>query len=280
MIIRNPIAAGYFYPRDPSDLRVTIEKFMRRAKVDKDVILGAVVPHAGYIYCGEPQAYVYKSIIENPTFIIIGPNHTGLGSDASIMCEGTWNTPLGSCRIDSEIARKILKNSKFLKEDIQSQTQEHSIEVQLPWLQYMFRNVKFIPIVIGSNDPEVYKDIGYAIKKAIEVTKTIVIASSDFTHYGYVYDYVPVTGSPETILKYVEKIDKEAAEAICERNPEKFLNVVEKYSATICGKGAIATMLYALGEKALKGTLLKYSTSYDVSKDTNSLVGYAGIVLI
>jgi len=280
MIIRNPIAAGYFYPRDPSDLRVTIEKFMRRAKVDKEVILGAVAPHAGYIYCGEPQAYVYNSIIENPTFVIIGPNHTGLGSNASIMCEGIWNTPFGSCRIDSEIARKILGNSRFLKEDIHSQTQEHSIEVQLPWLQYKFNSVKFIPIVIGSDDKEVYKDIGYAIKKAIEMTKTIVVASSDFTHYGYVYDYVPVTGSPETILKYVENVDKEAAKAICERNPDKFLNVVEKYSATICGKGAIATMLYALKENALKGRLLKYSTSYEVSKDANSLVGYAGIILI
>lgn len=279
LITRNPVAAGYFYPQSSSDLRTTIDKFMRGVRVDKDEILGAVVPHAGYIYCGRPQAYVYKTLIENPTFVIIGPNHTGLGAEASIMSEGVWKTPLGSCRIDTEIARKILNNSEFLKEDLYAHTQEHSIEVQLPWLQYRFRDVKFVPIVIGSNNPEVYKDIGQAIKKAIEMTKTIVIASSDFTHYGDVYGYTPVRGGPSKVLKFIEDVDKEAAKAICDRAPERFLEIVEKYKATICGKGPIAAMLYAVKDNALKGTLLDYTTSYEVSRNIDTLVGYAGIII-
>ncbi|MCD6368129.1 MAG: AmmeMemoRadiSam system protein B [Candidatus Aenigmarchaeota archaeon] len=279
MITRNPVAAGYFYPLSPSDLKTTIEKFLRRARVEKEEILGAVVPHAGYIYCGETQAHVYKTLIENPTFIIIGPNHTGMGAEASIMCEGIWKTPLGSCRIDTEIARKILDGSEYLREDLYAHTQEHSIEVQLPWLQYRFGNVKFVPIVIGSNNPEVYKDVGNAIKNAIKATKSIVIASSDFTHYGEVYGYTPIRGGPSKVLRYIESIDMEAARAISDRAPERFLEVVERYKATICGKGAIATMLYALKDDALKGTLLHYSTSYQISRSLDAVVGYAGIII-
>ena len=280
MIIRNPVAAGGFYPRSSSELRVTIEKFMRRVgEVEKRMIIGAVAPHAGYIYCGEPQAYVYKSILENPTFVILGPNHAGLGASASIMTEGMWRTPMGSCRIDSEIARKILENSEHLEEDLSAHTQEHSIEVQLPWLQYRFRDVKFVPIVLGTNDPKVFQDVGNAIKKSIEGTKTIVIASSDFTHYGDVYGYAPVSGGPSNVLNYIEKVDMEAAKAITDLAPERFWEVVERYNATICGRGAIATMLYALKDNAVKGTLLKYSTSYDVSRDSNAVVGYCGIII-
>lgn len=252
---------------------------MRRARVDKGEVLGAVVPHAGYIYCGEPQAHVYKSFMESPTFVIIGPNHTGLGSEASIMCNGIWKTPLGSCRIDSEISQKILNNSEFLEEDLNAHTQEHSIEVQLPWLQYRFNNVKFVPISLSSRSPEVLRDVGRAIKESIQATKTIVIASSDFTHYGENYGYTPVTGGASKILEYVEKIDKEAARAICDRAPERFWEIIDKYNATICGKGPITAMLYALKEKALTGKLLDYTTSYEVSGDAHSLVGYAGIIL-
>jgi len=280
LIIRNPVAAGGFYPGGSSDLRITIERFMRRVgEVEKRMILGAVVPHAGYIYCGEPQAYVYKSILENPTFVIIGPNHTGLGAPASIMTEGMWKTPIGSSTIDSEMAREILENSKFLENDLSAHTQEHSIEVQLPWLQYRFGNVKFIPIVLGTEDQKVFQDVGNAIKRSIEGTKTIVIASSDFTHFGEVYGYAPVSGGPSRVLEFMEKVDMEAARAICDLAPERFWEVVKRYNATICGRAAITTMLYAIKDKATKGTLLKYTTSYEVSRDANAVVGYAGIII-
>ncbi len=279
MIIRNPIALGSFYPRSSSDLRTTIERFMRRAgTVTKRNVMGMVSPHAGYVYCGKTQASVYKSILENTTFVIIGPNHMGLGSKASIMCSGVWKTPLGSCRIDSDLARQILEKSKFLEEDLHAHTQEHSIEVQLPWLQYMFNNVSFVPISVGSSKREVYRDIGNSIKESV-IGNTIIIASSDFTHFGESYGYTPVSGGPGNVLDYIENVDLEAARAVEERAPERFLEVVDKHKATICGKGAIAAMLYSVKDRATRGTIVDYSTSYDVSRDINSVVGYCGIVL-
>ncbi len=279
MIIRNAIAAGSFYPRSSSDLRTTIEKFMRRVgEVQKRNVIGMVAPHAGYIYCGKTQASVYKSLLQNTTFVIIGPNHMGLGAKASIMCEGVWKTPMGICRIDSELAGKIIEKSGFLEEDLHAHTQEHSIEVQLPWLQHVFNSVSFVPICLSSSGPEVYKDIGRAISDSV-IGNTVVIASSDFTHFGESYGYAPVSGGPGNVLGFVEKVDMEAARAVAELAPERFLEIVKKYSATICGRAAIATMLYAVKDKAEKGTVLDYSTSYEVSKDIHALVGYCGIVL-
>jgi len=252
---------------------------MRRiGEVEKRKVVGAVAPHAGYIYCGRTQAFVYKSLLENTTFIIIGPNHTGLGARASIMCSGVWKTPLGVCRIDSELARRILENSSYLEEDLHAHTQEHSIEVQLPWLQYRFSSVSFVPITIASSDPEVYKEIGAAIAKSLRGSE-VIIASSDFTHFGEVYGYVPVGGGPGNILKFMEQVDMEAAKAIAQLAPERFLETVEKYRATICGRAAIATMLYALKGRAVEGKILDYSTSYEVSKNVHAIVGYCGIVL-
>lgn len=279
MIVRNSSAAGSFYPRGSSDLRTTIDRFMRLASgVDKRNVVGMVSPHAGYIYCGRTQARVYRSLLQNATFVIIGPNHMGLGAPASIMCNGVWKTPLGICRIDSELAEEILGRSKFLQEDLHAHSQEHSIEVQLPWLQYMFPSVNFVPICLGRMDLKAYRDIGLAIGSSLKGSM-VVIASSDFTHFGESYGYTPVSGGAGKILGYMEMIDREAAKAVADRAPERFLEIVKKYRATICGSAAIATMLYAVRDRAGRGTIVDYSTSYDVSHEINALVGYCGIVL-
>ena len=279
LIIRNPVALGAFYPRSSSELRTTIDKFMKTAgEVEKRNVLGMVSPHAGYVYCGKTQAHAYKSLLENTTFVIIGPNHMGLGANASIMCEGIWKTPLGICRIDSELARKILEKSKFLEEDLHAHAQEHSIEVQLPWLQYMFTPVNFVPICLGHTSLEAYKDIGLAIRDSV-IGNTVVIASSDFTHFGESYGYTPVSGGPGNVLGFMEKVDLEAAKAVADIAPERFLEIIEKYRATICGRAAIATMLYAVKDRATKGTILDYSTSYELSRNIHALVGYCGIVI-
>lgn len=278
MIVRNPVAAGSFYPRGSSDLRSSMEKFMRLASgTEKRQALGLVSPHAGYIYCGRTQAHAYRSLVHNTTFVIIGPNHMGLGAPASIMCSGVWKTPLGVCRIDTELAGEILDKSRFLEEDLHAHTQEHSIEVQLPWLQYMFTSVSFVPICLGHLKPEAYRDIGLAIGSSIK--GGVVIASSDFTHFGESYGYIPVSGGPGKTLGYIEMVDREAAKAVTDRAPERLMEVVSKYGATICGAPAMATMLHAVKDKSSRGTLLDYSTSYDVSRDLNAVVGYCGIVL-
>ena len=130
---------------------------------------------------------------------------------------------------DRKFAKKILEKSSFLEEDLHAHTQEHSIEVQLPWLQYLFSSVNFVPISIGHLNLETYKDIGSAIKDSV-MGSAVVIASSDFTHFGESYGYAPVSGGPGNVLPYVEKVDLEAAKAVADMAPERFLEIVEKYN--------------------------------------------------
>lgn len=282
MIIRNSIAAGQFYPRTSGDIKSMLDRFSRRAEVSERDLLGAVAPHAGYMYCGETQAHVYESLMEDlSTFVIVGPNHSGRGAPEALMTSGTWQTPLGNSRIDSELAGAILENSEFLEDDYNAHNQEHSIEVQLPWLQHKYGSINFVPISMSDQSLEKARDIGRAIKEAGEevAEKFVVIASSDFTHFGASYGYTPVSGGPGKILNYIEDVDREAAGSVENLAPESFMDVVERYGLTICGRGAVAAMLYAVDDRAQEGELLHYSTSHEVSKDPNAVVGYCAIVI-
>lgn len=282
MIIRNPVAVGKFYPRGSGDIETMMDKFLRRAKIERKGIEGAVVPHAGYMYCGDTQAHVYKSLLgEVENFVIIGPKHNDVGKEQAIMKSGVWKTPLGSCRINTELAKSILENSQFLEDDYHAHNQEHSIEVQIPWLQHKLNSPKIVPISMEGKSQKKAKDIGQAIKAARKEVEEdfIVLASSDFTHFGKSYGYTPVSGGPSVVLNYVEKVDKEAANGIENLSAETFLDTVKKYNANICGAGPIAAMIYALKDRAKKGNLLDHSTSYEISKDKNSVVGYCGITI-
>lgn len=259
-----------------------LDRFSRRADVEKKDVLGAVAPHAGYMYCGETQAHVYESLLgDTSTFVILGPNHTGTRPSEAIMTSGMWKTPLGGARIDTDLAESILENSDHLEDDYSAHNQEHSIEVQLPWLQRKFDGFNFVPISMSNHSLERGRDIGKALQKAREETNTkfVVISSSDFTHFGTSYGHRPVTGGIGKKLDYIEKVDKEAASAIEKLSPETFVDTVEKYDATICGVGPITALLYYLEGRAKGGQLLDYSTSYEVSKNEDSIVGYCGIVL-
>ncbi len=259
-----------------------IDKFSRRADVKKKDVLGGVVPHAGYMYCGKTQAHVYESILEDTnTFVILGPNHSKQGTSEAIMTNGLWKTPLGGARIDTELAEAILENSDYLEDDYTAHNQEHSIEVQIPWLQKKFRDFNFVPISMSEHDLDRGRDIGKAIRKAKEETseKFVVLASSDFTHFGTSYGYRPVSGGIGKKLDYIKKIDTEAASAIEKLSPETFVDTVERYDSPICGVGPISALLYYLEDLSSGGELLDYSTSYEVSKNEDSIVGYCGIVM-
>ncbi len=282
IIIRNSAAAGQFYPRSSGDIESMIDKFTRKADVEKRDVIGAVVPHAGYIYCGKTQAHVYKSLSdEKTTFVVLGPTHSRQDTPLAIMTSGIWKTPLGAARIDTELAESILKHSEHLEDDYEAHNQEHSIEVQLPWLQRRFKNFGFVPIGMSDHSIEKAREIGKAIKKAVDETgrNVVVIASSDFTHFGTSYGYTPVSGGPGKKLDYIKKIDMEAVSAIENISPETFVDTVERYSATICGVGPVAALLYYLEDVSKDGELLDYSTSYEVSKNEDSIVGYCGIVM-
>lgn len=265
-MIRNPAVAGQFYSGTKTALQKEVEKYLSKS-ADKIKAVGVMSPHAGYTYSG-PVAGATLSVVEfEDTCIILGPNHTGEGKSFSIMTEGTWRTPLGDCEIDSELSKAILGNSEYLQEDDKAHRYEHSVEVQVPFLQVLKSAVKIVPIVLSHAKTEVYKAIGGSIAKTLkEKHAATIIASSDMTHY-----------EPQDIAK--EK-DGKAIDAILNLDGDSLIAVIEKYGISMCGYAPACVMLAAskeLGAKRAK--LIKYQTSGDVTGDYDGVVGYAGIVV-
>ncbi|MFC2044222.1 AmmeMemoRadiSam system protein B, partial [Chloroflexota bacterium] len=182
-MIRNPVVAGQFYPSSSVELRSMI-KGMVDEKTAKEEVIGMVSPHAGYMYSGSVTGAVVSRIKFKGTFVIMGPNHTGRGQPFSIMTEGVWRTPLGEVEINSELGKGILAASKYLQEDYLAHQYEHSVEVQLPFLQYFKSDIKLVPIVLAQATGAIYKEIGREIAEAIKELSdsAIIIASSDMTH--------------------------------------------------------------------------------------------------
>jgi AmmeMemoRadiSam system protein B/AmmeMemoRadiSam system protein A len=265
-MIRKAVVAGQFYPASPDKLREMIAS-MADDRVEKEEIIGLVSPHAGYIYSGLVAMATISKVKFKDTFIIMGPNHTGLGRAFSIMTEGTWRTPLGDAEIDSELARSILISSKYLDDDRIAHRFEHSIEVQLPFLQYFQKEIKFVPIVLTQASGVVYKEIGDAIVRAVKDLKreVVIIASSDMTHYE------PQSSAQEK--------DKKAIEAMLTLDEDKLITKVEELNISMCGYAPVVSLLIAvkaLGAK--KAELVKYQTSGDATSDYSSVVGYAGLI--
>lgn len=267
MILRKPSVAGQFYSASRADLEKELSSLVDH-DAQKDNCLGAVSPHAGYIYSGMVAGKVLSRIRFKDSFIILGPNHTGLGKPFSLMREGFWQTPLGKIEIDSDLAGAILRNSKHVKEDAGAHIYEHSIEVQLPFLQYIERDFKFVPIITASGDMEILQTVGSEIAAAIKESKkdVVVIASSDMTHY-------------ESRESAKEK-DTKAIEAILKLNEKLLMDEIKKWDISMCGFAPTIIMLSALKELgAKKAELVDYKTSGDVSGDYSSVVGYAGILI-
>jgi len=266
-MIRSPVVSGQFYPESPSQLKSMIEGFVDKEAVKEEVI-GLVSPHAGYIYSGPVAGAVISRIKFNDTFIIMGPNHTGRGKPLSIMTEGVWKTPLGEVEIDSELGKQILATSKHLKEDYTAHQYEHSIEVQLPFLQYFKKDIRLVPIILSYYPGATYKEIGKEIAKAVKELnkKVVIIASSDMTHY-----------EPQ---KSAQKKDSQAIEAILDLNEDELLKRVDELNISMCGYGPTVSLLSAAKELGATGAeLVRYQTSGDTTGDYSAVVGYAGIII-
>ncbi|MCJ7743916.1 MAG: AmmeMemoRadiSam system protein B, partial [Dehalococcoidales bacterium] len=259
-MIRPPVVAGQFYPASPSQLKAMI-KGMIDEKAEKEEVIGLVSPHAGYEYSGPVAGALVSRIKFKDTFIIMGPNHTGRGKAFSIMTEGVWQTPLGDVEIDSELAKRILGLSRYLKEDQAAHLDEHSIEVQLPFLQYFKPDVKFVPIVFSFGTGDIYQEIGREIARATKELKreVVIMASSDMTHYE----------SQES----AQWKDAQAIEAIVELNEEKLLQRVQTLNITMCGYAPAVSLISAARELgATRAELVKYQTSGDTTGDYSSVV--------
>ncbi|MCK4905310.1 AmmeMemoRadiSam system protein B [bacterium] len=266
-MIRKPVVAGQFYPANPEELKKQIEGFIQKEAKKQDV-LGVISPHAGYMFSGSVAGAVYSRIQIPDKVIILCPNHTGRGAPFSIVTEGSWTTPLGEIKIASTLGEKILANSKELEEDASAHTFEHSIEVQLPFLQYFNPKISFIPICLSSGDYSSYEDIALAISNAIKDAgeKILIIASSDMTHYES-HDVV-------------NEKDRQAIDAILELDEKLLLKRIEEFNISMCGYIPTTVMLIAckkLGAKTAE--LVKYQTSGDVTRDYAEVVGYAGMTV-
>ncbi len=266
-MIRNPIVAGQFYPGSQEELRVMIKGLVDE-EAEKEEAIGLVLPHAGYIYSGPVVGDVVSRVKLKETAVIIGPSHTGSGHPQSIITEGTWKTPLGDVEIDSELAKKILSSSEYMAEDSRAHNYEHSIEVQLPFLQYFKPDIKLVPIVLGYAHGEVYREVGSAIAKAVKETgrETLIIASSDMNHYEE--------------QKTTQGKDNEAIEAMLDMNENELMKRVREFNITMCGFAAAVSLIVAARELGAKRTqLVRYQTSGDITGDYSSVVGYAGIII-
>ncbi len=266
---RNPVVAGQFYSGSKDALSKEVAKFVAKSEA-KESAIGVVSPHAGYIYSGEVAGSVLGSVEPKNTYVILGPNHTGLGVPFGLSRAKYWKTPLGDAEIDEKLSIRIKKNSDLIKDDELSNSQEHSIEVQLPILQYLNSNFKFVPIVISYADLGVYREIGRAIAKSVKDLKLekniTIIASSDMTHY-----------EPQESAK---NKDSAAIEAILKLDEEELFNRISSMEITMCGYGPAIIMIVASKELgAKKARLVKYATSGDASGDYSSVVGYAGIII-
>ncbi|MBN2187263.1 MAG: AmmeMemoRadiSam system protein B [Dehalococcoidia bacterium] len=275
MQVRKPAVSGTFYAGTPEELREQIEWCYRHElgpgavpRVNEEgprKIVALVVPHAGYVYSGPVAAHAYKELANDGTFdtaLIIGPNHTGYGPLVSVCAGSSWETPLGKVEINKELARKLLGG--VIEEDELAHIHEHSIEVQLPWLQHLYGGLKIVPITMLAQDMETARELGEAIYKAGD--NTIIIASSDFTHY-------------EPHLVATEK-DQSMIEAIISLDEEELYKRRELLHCTMCGYGPVASAIVAAKETGAKtATLLKYATSGDATGDFSAVVGYGSIVI-
>ena len=267
MEVRYPAVAGMFYNGDPGSLRKHLDRLF--SGTGKDDYLCVISPHAGYEYSGKTAAFAINSMRPGKRFIILGPNHTGFGSEFSVMSSGKWRTPLGDCVIDSGLAGELMK-CKVLDEDLYAHEREHSIEVQLPFLQHRFKRFTFVPITImgmGYSDEFLHRCeiLGKAIAKAIKSDPDVrAIASSDFSHY--------------ISAESAKRKDEKATEKIMELDADGFFGTLRDTDASVCGYAPIAVLLSAaksLGLNRVK--LIDYTTSGDRTGDKRSVVSYSAI---
>lgn len=265
-MVRPPAVAGYFYPANADDLRREIQGFLpERTKVAARAI---IVPHAGYMYSGHVAGEVYASVELPETFIILCPNHTGQGSDFDLYPEGEWVTPLGKAAVDSELSDALLSRFPKAAIDGRAHVREHSLEVQLPFLQYLKGEISFLPICIREFRYDLLEELAHVLAEIIRtsIRETLLIASSDMTHFEN--------------AESASKKDNLAIKQIELLNPRGLYDTVHQYDISMCGYLPVTVAALATNELgATRARLLKYANSGDITRDFSQVVGYAGMVI-
>ncbi len=276
--IRRPTVAGQFYEGDAEALRAQIKNcFLHKIGPQKlpEVnlnskprnIVGLICPHAGYMYSGPVAASAFYELAldgKPDTVVLLGPNHTGYGGALSLMNEGVWRTPLGDIEINTEIANQITQETSLIDVDELAHRREHSIEVQLPFLQFLYGNAfKIVPICFLMQDYDSAVEVGMALEEVLDATNTVVIASSDMTHY-----------EP---AKTAAAKDQAALKAVTDMDAKRFYETVEAKNVTACGYAPITALITYANGVCAKAELLNYHNSGDITGDHSSVVGYAAV---
>ncbi len=258
--MRHPAVAGSFYPSNKDSLLAMLREYTSPVKDDR--VIACVSPHAGYIYSGRTAGRVHSLLPDAETFVIIGPNHTGIGLPVALSTD-TWVTPLGEVEVDLEFIKALPQITIAVDEN--AHRYEHSLEVQLPFLQYLHKDFKIVPICLGLQDQETAKEVAEEILEAEKKTgkKVVVVASSDMHHY-----------LPDDECR---RLDEIVIKAILSMDVDKYYKTIYDLQASVCGYGCIGVAMYYAKSKGARAELVDYSTSGDVA-DKSAVVGYAGIV--
>ena len=267
-MIRQPAVAGKFYSGDPHELRSELERLVT-VETPREKVLGVIAPHAGYLYSGVVAGTLYGAVEIPPTVIILGPNHHGVGARAALYPGGEWLTPLGAVPINSTLSGLVRKHAPFVEEETTAHHFEHSLEVQLPFLQLVRSAVTIVPLCLGFGDYASCRTLGLGIARAIREfgEEVLIIASSDMTHYES--------------AAAAKKKDELAIDEVLALNPEGLLRVCRDKEITMCGVIPATVMLVAAIELgATRAKLVRYATSGDVTGDNRQVVAYAALTVV
>jgi hypothetical protein len=265
---RPSYVAGYFYPDDPEILKKTIGSFIREKSSQAEAI-GAVCPHAGYEFSGPVAASVYASVEIPQTVVILAPAHQRILSLFALFDQGSWLTPLGEVEVEGRLAELIVSETDLVSRDLEAHRKEHSIEVQIPFLQYFRPDVSIVPIMVSyeAGYPEL-SQLGQALTEAVKKfqKQVLLIASTDMSHY--------------VNKKVAEELDYKAIFFIEKLDPRGLFDVVTSYGISMCGfQPTTALLTAARGLGAKEGRLIKYQTSGERTGDYREVVGYAGLII-
>jgi MEMO1 family protein len=267
-MLRLPAVAGRFYPSNPAELTALIHKYtVANSEQPPSPVRACLVPHAGYLYSGHVAGGVLGRIALPRKIIILGVRHYPRGEPAAILSSGAWRTPLGDAPVDEALAEALKKDCPLLREDSEAHSAEHSLEVQLPFLQVLAPDFRFVPVALGTVQYQDLVSVGEAVACVLESARenVLLLTTSDLNHYE---------DDATTRVK-----DRKAIEELLALAPRGLYDTCRNHGISMCGLGPAVAMLTALNALGVKRTeLVKYATSADVSGDRDAVVGYAGMI--
>jgi AmmeMemoRadiSam system protein B len=267
-VLRPPAVAGRFYPSNPAELTALVHQYTKREPGNAPAhVKACLVPHAGYVYSGHVAGAVFARVALPKKILILGVRHFPRGEPLAILSNGAWRTPLGDAEIDASLAETLRRACRLLREDSVAHSAEHSLEVQLPFLQVLAPGFTFVPVALGTVRFEELVNVGEAVAQvmAAQTEDVLLLTTSDLNHYE---------DDATTRVK-----DRKAIDQLLALDARGLYDTCRKEEISMCGLGpsvAMLTALCAIGAK--KAELVKYATSGDVSGDHDAVVGYAGMI--